>query len=296
MDWVCGYRSPPHDGSEGAVLSSGSAIAGDPEDVDGAPPEAFFAALLAGCGCAFAVGTAAALHSALKHFGHALLLAETRPEPHLGLAFCYANLGDDRRAIRHCDACLERGFGSNDYPQLRYEHDGSDEQTWIYEIGPDQVLLWRAGCWLTLDRIDSARYDLERVSAPDAPDIRAEIAVLRAKIHLAEHRPDAVQRELSRALGWDPDNPEAHYVRGRLHEWHGRLLAAAKAYARAARCDEEAPEFRVSRARVLLALGEKQKAEADLKTAQVLLGQQLPQSARAAELAGLWDQLGQESP
>nr|WP_240906099.1 tetratricopeptide repeat protein [Thiorhodococcus mannitoliphagus] len=231
------------------------------------------------------------MHEALEHFARAVLLDETRPEAHLGLGFCYANLGDDRRAIRHYDACLERGFGSRDYPHLCYEYDGSDEQTWTVEINLDQVLLWRADCWLSLDRIEPARHDLERLSAPDAPDTRAEIAVLRAKILLAENQPDATQRELSRALGWDPEHPEAHYLRGRVHECHGRFPEAVKAYARAMRLDPEAPEFRVSRARVYLALGEKRKAEADLRAAKALLSQQLPQLARTAEIAALWDQL-----
>jgi len=242
-----------------------------------APPEAFLATLLAGFGLALADATTPALHRALDLFARALLLDETRPEPHLGLAICYANLGDDRRAIRHFDTCLKRGFGAGDYPELVYEYDDTDGQTWVVEIGLDRVLVWRAACHLALESVEPARSDLARVSDSGDRDVQAEIAVLWTKIRLAEGDLEGAQRQLSHALGLDPDQPDAHFVRGRIHEHRGNLRAALQAYSRAIRLDTEAPEFRIARARVYLASGQQRHAETDLRRAEALLKRQLPQ-------------------
>lgn len=262
-----------------------------PDGDDEAPPEDFLAALLTACGLAFADGAPAALHRALDLFARAALLEETRPEPHLGLAVCYANLGDEQRAIRHYDACLERGFGSGDYPRLVYEYDGSDGETWVVDIGLDHVLVWRAACHLSLEKMEAARRDVSRVSAPDDRDLQAEVSVLLARIHLHEGDVDAAQQQLGRALGFDPEHPDGHFVRGLIHERRGRLPEAMKAFSRAIRLDAYAPEFRIARARVCAASGDPRHAQADLQKAEALLAQQLPQPDLDTQIARLRAQL-----
>ncbi|MCB1877726.1 MAG: tetratricopeptide repeat protein [Chromatiales bacterium] len=253
--------------------------------LDEAAPTDFLAALLAGCAQALADGTVPALHRGLALFAKALLLDETRPEPHVGMGLCYANLGDDDRAIRHFDLCLALGFGQGDYAELVYEYDGPDGETWVVDIAEEQVLLWRAGCQVSLGKAELAKRDLERVSRSVDPDIRAQSSVVWATIHLFSGSLDAAQRQLGQALALDPDNPQAHFVRGRIHEQRGRISSAIKAYNRAIKLDAEAAEFQVARARVFLAAGDPGSARSDLHAAENLLSQQLPQPKLIAEIA-----------
>ena len=168
-------------------------------------------------------------------FARAALLDDTRPEPHLGLALCYANLGDESRAPRRFDACMEHGFGAGDFTEVVYEFDDAEGQTLVVEIGMERVLIWRAACHLALD----------------------------------------------------PDERDAHFVRGRIHERHGDPHAAIKAYGRAIKLDPDEIDFRLGRAQARLATGDRGGAESDLQRAETLLARQLPQPARAARIEAL---------
>jgi Flp pilus assembly protein TadD len=245
--------------------------------------EQYLAALHRGFHYLVADGEPAALHQAMGLFALATLMDDGRPESRLGLALCYANLGDEERALLHFDACLELGFGGGDYPQLVYEYDDEDGQTWTVDIGRERVLAWRTGCCVALNRCASARQDLALLADSSDRDVQAEIAILWAKLLLAENDLDGAQRHLSRALGLDPEEPEAHFVRACIHERRGDVPAAIKAFSRAVRLDPQDPEYRIGRARVYLACGERDRAQTDQRAAEAILaGRERSDGERAA--------------
>lgn len=249
--------------------------------------EALLAKLLEGLDLAILDGGPEAMRKALDCFSTAVLIDDTRPEPHLGMGFCYSNLGDETRAVRSFDACLERGFGSDDFPCMVYEFDNDDCMTEVVEIGPAQVMSWRANCHLALGRVDAALRDLDRIGEPDDLALDAEVTVLRARVCLVRGDQEGARRQLSRALGFDPANPDAHFLRGRLHELGGDPDAALKAYRKACRLDPEEIDFRIAAAGSYLEHADPDAAARELAIARTLLAGQFPQPARVAQLDAL---------
>lgn len=242
---------------------------------DGA--EDFLATLLQGFDLAIGDGSVGALHQALNVFSRAVLIDDTRPEPYLGLALCYSNLGGQVRGLRYFDACLEHGFGAGDFTNLCYEQGDPHGQTRTFDIGLDHVLIWRATCHLEQNATEAARQDLNRISDDPATELRAELATLKARLCLALDDPTNAQHHLGQALGWDPDEPDAHFIRGHLHARAGDAQAALKAYSRAIKIDPNEPDFRITRAKLLLSIGSPNKASEDLAAAEQILAKELPQ-------------------
>jgi hypothetical protein len=159
-------------------------VGGQKESVDDAR-DAFLASLFQGFAFSVADGTAPALHQALDSFGRAALLDDTRPEPYIGLGMCFGLLGDDGRAVRHFDACLERGFGRAPFEEVVYEFEDDSGETLEVQLGLNQILAWRAGALLSLERADQAEKDIAPLQEVGEGDLQAEVAVLRAKVSLA---------------------------------------------------------------------------------------------------------------
>lgn len=258
--------------------------------------KAYVAQLLKGFDLAIADGTSLALHAAQEAFTRAILMDDSRPEAYLGLAYCHMNLGDPERALRYFDLCSARGFGTEPFASLLYEHDDEDGLTQSYEVGMDTVQGWRATCHLERGAPDAARHELERLSDDPPQELRAVLAVLRGRIRLAKGDLEGTQHQLGEALAWDPDDPDAHFLRGRLHEHRGDAQAALQAYARAIRIAPDDPDFRIAHAELLITKSKVEQAIEDLTIAQRLLEEMSPHASKLERIARLRTELATKLP
>ncbi len=268
-------------------LNPSPEIQGDSSEAE----QSCIAQMLKGFDLVIVDGSIAAMHLALEVFYQAILLDESRPEPYLGLGLCFLNLGDESRSLRYFDLCRAHGFGAGEYSSLTYEIDEQDGQTLSYDIDLDTVLGWRALCHLERHDLDAAAKELAGVSEHPASELRAGLAVLHGRIALSRGDLDKAQHQLGQALAWDPEAPDAHYLRGLLHEQRANWPAALVAYSRAIRLEQEALDFLMARARVHIAMGARSKAANDLDNVECLLSKLLPQPEKAALLAELRSRL-----
>ena len=267
-----------------------SSLCGKPGVEDA--PEAFGAALLKGFNLAIGDGSAGALHAALDVFAHAVLIDDTRPEPYLGLALSYSNLGDCARGRMYFDICLQHGFGDGDFKTLCYEQDDPAGETETFDISLDHVLIWRAMCHLEQNSTKAAREDLRRISGDPVHELRAGLSALQARLCLALDDPVGAKRHLSQAFSWDPDEPDAHFVRGCLHEKAGNFSAALTAYSRAIKLDPNEPGFRIARAELELNCEEPDKARQELMVAAQIIAEELPQPDKTERIHQLLSKIG----
>lgn len=261
-----------------------------------AAQKAYVAQLLKGFDLAIADGTSLALHAAQEAFTRAVLMDDSRPEAYLGLAYCHMNLGDPDRALCYFDLCSARGFGSEPYESLLYEHDDEDGLSHSYEVGLDTVQGWRATCHLERGAIDAAKHEMGRLSHDPPQELRAGLAVLHGRICLAEGNLEGAQRRLGEALAWDSNDPDAHCLRGQLHEHRGDAQAALQAYARAIRIAPDDPDFRIAHAELLITKSKVKQAIEDLTIALRLLEEMSPHAPKLERIARLRAELATKLP
>jgi tetratricopeptide (TPR) repeat protein len=256
----------------------------------------YAAQLLRGFNLVITDASYAALKQAQEAFSTAVLLDDSRPEAYLGLALYHTNLGDHDRGLRYFDLCLEHGFGRGTYASIRYEHDDEDGAPQSYEIDKDVVLGWRAACHLERGGIEAAKRELAQISGAPLPELRAALAVLRGRICLAEGDLTGAQRHLGEALTLDPDEPDAHFQHGLLHECWGAPQAALRAYAKAISLDPDETDFRIARAALLMAAGKIDQAAGDLEIAERLLEEKQCQPEKIARIARMRSEIATNPP
>jgi tetratricopeptide (TPR) repeat protein len=215
------------------------------------------------------------INEAKNYFMQAAQTDSERPEAFLGLGLCYYFLSDYKTALHHIEQALLIGFGTGDYEEIRYEHipeDADPDNPDVFVMGIAELMLIRASIFYFLDDINAAQHDLDAVFENINDEYAAFKNLLRAEIYLERNDIIQARRYLGEVLVLEPNDPEAHTLRGLILSEEGDADNAIKAFSYVLKLLPDNIDALLARAEEYQIIGATEKMQTDIDTLRTLIG------------------------
>lgn len=213
------------------------------------------------------------INSAKNLFKRAIVIDPERPDAFLGLAWCHASLGEYRGALNNIELTASNLFNV-DPAEIHFEitsDNNNPDETNVYEIDLDQVIMFRASFHLYLGNVGQAEEDLNAVFDALPEEYAAEKNAWRAEIYFMRDDMENACRCLGDSLMHDPECIEAHFLRGQMFLSNGDADNAISALSHTLNIDPAHPDALLARAKAYAAVGKIDEMKDDIKVARQII-------------------------
>lgn len=215
------------------------------------------------------------LNEAKKIFAQAVKIDPERPGAFVGIGMCYYALDEYEAALPHIEQALTNDFGWD----ARYEHilfeylpDGNEPEDLLeYVLNLETLVMVRATIHFHLGEIDLAERDIDGIFDNIPEEYTADKHLLRAEIFHERDEPENALLHVKKALAFDPDSPEAHYMHGQLLFENGDIDAAIKVFSRSIYLNPSNPGVLMARAKAFGSAKATKEMEEDINTIRKMI-------------------------
>jgi tetratricopeptide (TPR) repeat protein len=228
---------------------------------------------------------------AIECFSRAIQLRPDVAAPYRFRAYAYLELGDRVRALNDLDQAirlkpddvqLHADRAAELYTQKAYDQALADCDK-VLKLDPGRAPIFGLRGCCHADRGDSENALKDFASALSGdPQSAPRYLLWRAKLHLDCENYAAAEADASEVIARDPENPEGHFIRGRIRQQMGESVEACEDFAAALHLKPEHAHARIGRAMCFLLEKKFPEAIVDCDRAIELL----PENVKSYELRG----------